>query len=600
MSGASIQLYAAGTSGYGSGATALLTTTVSTDASGAFTITGDYTCPTSTSQLYIVATGGNPGLTAGTNNPALALMAALGPCSLYNGQYTLNPSSFISINEATTVASVYALRGFMMTGSSQIGSSSANASTGLANAFQTVNNFVSTTSGAVLATTPAGNGTVPQAAIDSLANSIATCVNSDGTGSPCASLFTAATPSGGTAPTDTIQALFDIASNPVHNAAALYALAQPTPPFQPTLSGAPNDWSLPIVYLVNTNAPVDSLAIDSTGNVWTANSIFNGPYSVNKVASTGAVLSGANGYSVGSLVLPNSIAIDPTGNAWVTGTGAVIKLSSSGALLSGASGYTGGGLNHPSSIAIDGQGSAWVLDSGAVIKLSSTGSILSGATGWSTGSSSSPAGIGMDGAGNAWAPNGFAQTIVEFANDGTVLSGPNGFATPGVNPLQVQFDSTGDVWVSSFQNGGVPTSPIVVAELASNGTSISPSGGYDTCVSRTANNNTYNCFYPNTFGLAVDGAGIVWNTLGTLTTPFHGGGGIPAYGVTEVSHAGTVLSGLNGITGGLNLGAPMAVDAGGNLWMVDGYSLAEYVGLASPLATPFSLGVKNGTLGKMP
>ena len=85
ISGASVQLYAAGTNGYGSSATALLSAPVITDANGAFSITGNYTCPSSTSQLYIVATGGNPGLTPGTNNAAIALMAALGSYSLHGG-----------------------------------------------------------------------------------------------------------------------------------------------------------------------------------------------------------------------------------------------------------------------------------------------------------------------------------------------------------------------------------------------------------------------------------------------------------------------------------------------------------------------------------
>ena len=149
VTGASIQLYAAGTTGYGTSATALLTSPVVTDGSGSFSITGDYTCPSSTSQLYLVATGGNPGLAAGTNNAALALMAALGPCSLHGSQYTLDPNAFISINEVTTVASVYALAAFMGGDVTHLGTSSTNA-VRLANSFQLVNNLVSTTSGAAL------------------------------------------------------------------------------------------------------------------------------------------------------------------------------------------------------------------------------------------------------------------------------------------------------------------------------------------------------------------------------------------------------------------------------------------------------------------
>src|ERR1700693_5105122 len=60
VSGASIQLYAAGATGYGSAATALLTTTVTSGAGGSFTITGDYDCPSASSQVYLVASGGNP------------------------------------------------------------------------------------------------------------------------------------------------------------------------------------------------------------------------------------------------------------------------------------------------------------------------------------------------------------------------------------------------------------------------------------------------------------------------------------------------------------------------------------------------------------
>jgi hypothetical protein len=139
--GATIQLYAAGTAGYGSSATPLLTSAVTTDATGSFSITGDYTCPSSTSQVYLVATGGNPGLAPGTNNAAIALMAALGPCGLHGGEYTLDPNSFITINEVTTVASVYALAAFMGGDAAHVGTSSTNA-VGLANSFALVNNLV--------------------------------------------------------------------------------------------------------------------------------------------------------------------------------------------------------------------------------------------------------------------------------------------------------------------------------------------------------------------------------------------------------------------------------------------------------------------------
>src|SRR5277367_4623384 len=97
-------------------------------------------------------------------------------------------SLFIKINEATTVASVYALAAFMGGDAAHVGTSSTNA-VGLANSFEFVNNLINITTGAALTARPAGNGVVPQAAIYTLGNILSSCVNSDGTGTPCGALF---------------------------------------------------------------------------------------------------------------------------------------------------------------------------------------------------------------------------------------------------------------------------------------------------------------------------------------------------------------------------------------------------------------------------
>jgi trimeric autotransporter adhesin len=116
VTNASIQLYAVGTSGPGSASTPLLTSPVMTDSTGSFSITGLYTCPSPTSQIYITATGGNPGLAAGGTNAALALMEAVGSCS------NLTTNSYIDIDEVSTVSAVIFLSPYMT--SSQIGSAS--------------------------------------------------------------------------------------------------------------------------------------------------------------------------------------------------------------------------------------------------------------------------------------------------------------------------------------------------------------------------------------------------------------------------------------------------------------------------------------------
>ncbi|CAN5716318.1 hypothetical protein BH10ACI4_BH10ACI4_37080 [soil metagenome] len=604
--GAKVQLYAAGTTGCGSSATALLSTPVITDAGGGFTITGQYACPSSSSQLYIVATGGNPGLAPGTENPALALMTALGPCSLHGGQYTLDPNSFLSINEVTTVASVYALAPFMGADAAHIGASSTNA-IGLANAFRLVKNLVDTTAGTALAATPAGNGVAPQTATNTLGNILASCVNSDGAGSPCTALFTAATPAGGTAPQDTIQATINIVRNPIHNVTTLYGLAGAIAPFQPTLPDVPNDWILAVTYSAPGLAGT-SMAIDASGHAWIANSPYGGPYSVTELDSDGAVLSGANGYTGGGLSLPTSIAIDPSGNAWVTGTGNgnVVKFSSSGTVLSGANGYTGGGLSLPESIALDGQGNAWVVDVGGdnttgnhLIKLDANGAILSGATGIPTGGSHpllGLSGVGIDRAGNAWVGNANEQTVAKFSNDGTLLSG-SGYALPGLYPITVAFDAAGDAWVNSLN---VPN----FGKLDSTGSQLSPSGGYKNCTAPgLVGNLIVSCFWWSPAAFAIDGAGNVW-AESAIETKVNGRVPNPTYtyAVSELTPSGTVVSGSIGYTGGASRTArAIAVDGSGNVWILaTNGTVTEFVGAATPVVTPFSTGVLNGTLGSWP
>ena len=56
--GAAVQLYAAGSTGNGSAGTALLSTPLTTDATGAFTVPAGYACPSGKTQVYVVARGG--------------------------------------------------------------------------------------------------------------------------------------------------------------------------------------------------------------------------------------------------------------------------------------------------------------------------------------------------------------------------------------------------------------------------------------------------------------------------------------------------------------------------------------------------------------
>ncbi|MEI9967600.1 MAG: hypothetical protein WDM87_02855 [Terracidiphilus sp.] len=106
----------------------------------------------------------------------------------------------------------------------------------LANAANTVTNLEDTSLSVALATTPGGNGTVPQTEINTLANILAACVNSTGpTSTQCSTLFSNATNNGVDAP-DTATAALNIAHNPGPSSTIvgnLFGLQTPTSPFQP-------------------------------------------------------------------------------------------------------------------------------------------------------------------------------------------------------------------------------------------------------------------------------------------------------------------------------------------------------------------------------
>ena len=241
MNLSTISLYAAGKTGLASTPRSMLTGSVTTNSIGYFSISGKYACQ-SGDQVYIVATGGDAGSGA---NSAIAMMTALGPCAtlLANASTTT-----ITINEVTTVASVYSLAAFMNSVQA-LGSDATNtpSTDGLAAAFATTGTLVSTTSGFAPAIST-GNGIVPQATIYSLANALAACINSTASNSTaCTKLFSATTVPAST-PTDTLQAALNVAKNPAANPTGVFGVTSATGPFQPTLTAAPASWTITVAH----------------------------------------------------------------------------------------------------------------------------------------------------------------------------------------------------------------------------------------------------------------------------------------------------------------------------------------------------------------
>jgi len=384
VSGATLKLYAAGSTGYGSAysyATAdslLGNNAVTTNSSGHFVLTGQFQCPASNPEVYLVARGGTSvvGLAA---NPNLVMMTALGPC------LNLSSSTSIQVNEVTTVASVWALAPFM-TGITNVGTSAGN-SAGLANAFAAVNKLVNTATGSAPGPMLPAGATLPTAELNSLANILAACVNSSGgtagDHSLCGNLFSLAVASNGTAPTDTLTAALNIAHNPAQNVPQLNLLSSPLPPFQPTLPNAPTSWTIAIRY-GGLSAP-KGIAADQAGNLWIANS---GTKNVVELSSSGAVTgSYANGLA------GTAVAIDQSGNAWASAnaSGSLLKIAPGGTVTT----VSGGGLGVTNAVAVDGTGQIWAAGSGTTLSgFSSAGAPLATA-GFSGGGASNAQSIAI-------------------------------------------------------------------------------------------------------------------------------------------------------------------------------------------------------------
>jgi hypothetical protein len=290
ISGATIQLYAAGVTGDASSATPLIATTTLTDRTGSFNISGAYTCPSPSSQVYLLATGGDPG--TGAINRASALMAAIGPCG------SLNSSTVLMIDEATTVASIYPFAHFM-TSSTNVGSSYANTAA-LATAFAEINQLIDMRTGVAPGPALAAGYGVPVANLNSLSNVIAACVNSNGgvagDGSVCGTLFLDVTPAGGIAPTNTVDAILNIAKNPTQNVTGLFNLSPAGGPFQPTLAVAPPDWTVSVLPTLTPSTAGNLAAIggSATGTLMLGHAAPAGGVTVGLASSRPDVLSVAS------------------------------------------------------------------------------------------------------------------------------------------------------------------------------------------------------------------------------------------------------------------------------------------------------------------
>jgi len=641
VANAKVGLYAAGTSGYGSASTLVSppgqNAFAATDKNGNFTISAGYSCPSSNSQMYLVAIGGQPG--GRTQNPNLAFMTALGPCAALG-------SSPVVINEVTTVASAWALAPFaanpLKTGSNSylnIGTSGGN-TVGLANAFGAVNNLVNIATGQALFTVPAGNSTVPYAEINSIADTLNACAVTAGgqanDGSVCGSLFVYANPytnfvgetlySG--IPTDTLQAAFEIAQNPdfndpgpdnlvaAINGKALFPYATLASPFQPILSSLPYDYSISLNFsgngLSNTGG-ASHIALDNAGDVWVANTTAS---TITELNYAGAAKSTAAGYTTSSLSAPGPLAIDPTGNVWICGTAGLTELNFVGTELPGSP-FAGSGLTSSGCLALafDGIGDLWATNNQDLSKFDPLGNPLTGPGGYTIANSPDlpttvavAAPLAIDSSNNVWVgvdtplTNGFlglaelndASGLPNYLSANPLTGSPSNFVdTQGdFSETHIAIDGSGNVWGAATPASCSYGSLFEVAPYRGLGTTDTPSLVPGTPPSP----DPFRC----SVGVAIDGAGTVWaaNAGGAAVA------GTPLPTPPNIAGFNSALPNdtLGYVSPSLASGPlDTAVDGSGNLWVLSqDNSITEFIGVATPTVTPLSTAVKNKKLGSKP
>jgi hypothetical protein len=327
--GATVEVVAMGTTGYGSPGTVLAHST--TDSNGNFAFApGAYTCPQSDTPVYLMSIGGNSGFNNAKSNPSnlsAVEVAGMGPCAAAQ-------QSYVVINEVTTAATAFVLSHFFsptLGGSNGANDWFGGPSSGSAGSMVYSKGLVNGNNVTIPAIVSNATGTANQdktgytnesQKIYTIANILASCVNTNGSTNgtqPCAKLFNYTTSASGVVPTDTLQAAVEMALQPTTQVTKLYNLISGTPAFDNYLSAPPNDWTIGVSYtstalgLAVDTGTTSTLDIDSTGNVWFPSNAtglagaayfdpvsltFNGPYN-----STG-------------LVHPQQVAIDAIGYAW--------------------------------------------------------------------------------------------------------------------------------------------------------------------------------------------------------------------------------------------------------------------------------------------
>lgn len=585
MASATVKIYVTQPSGSATNGTyvgtAKLLKTITANTTGGWSVAvSDIGC-SSPDMVYVTAEGGIPypgalNSTPLSNNPNSLMMTAIGDCSLLTtGAVNSNNITSIVTNEASTVAAVYALRNFISLNGTTVNvtSSATNYAgtsgvgvpgnyAGLAHAFLNANNLAPYKLGAFQQWTAGGtdatNGGVVQVQeLNSLAYAQYLCtIGGDGTKagdfSYCTTLYSLTTPPGGTAPTNSLQAMLNIATYPTNNAAGILAFTQT--PIPGTAQTGPQQ--------INAGVYVPALSATGLGtltNDWSV-AIYYGP-----------------GYGAGSAgqatLVPSFVTIDandtaffsnPTASSSSTGANVVAVKSDGTPLWTSANDTTK--AKQPRAIAADSVGHVWTVDAGTPGYITEFDAATGAQVAQFTSTAGSLYGVAVDSLNNVWYTSNLTttQNLHELVKNGSTYAEATFSPIPlsaTYGLVQLRPDKNNNIWIAGystakpaavyFPNTGTATAPTYTAGLL-----YAPLNGAS-----------------STYGITTDAAGTGYAvTNGT-------GSGIWKITATGTG-ASTVLTPTNAAANPAAASRFMDIDGVGNIYYVDnttGTSLYRYV-----------------------
>ncbi|EHL29268.1 Vgb family protein [Legionella drancourtii] len=379
----------------------------------------------------------------------------------------------ITINEMTTIGAAYSMAQFFH------GEQIYGNALGLEIASSMNNNLISSIEGnlsSVIQTSPNADETNARRSVSSLSNLLTPCVLNP---SNCLSLFAATTVNAQT-PTNTLQAVLNIAHNPANNVPGIFTLANAVSVYLPKLAIVPDAWTLAVKFnnSGNDNFPFGGpapIVFDSKGFAWISNNVIQGtPNSSNYIMvlqPNGQPADGNNNTPIspifggGLLGSGFGISIDQKGSIWVGafgwGTcpacvpteGVVSEFTSTGIPISGPEGYISYVARAQGTVP-DKDDNIWIASYGNDRIVVFPKGDPNAAFYYQEPANSGPFDLAFDAAGVTWVTNSTSNVVSRYALIGNSIVHLSDTSV-GDSLKQVSIDSQGNAWVASVGDSTV-------------------------------------------------------------------------------------------------------------------------------------------------